>query len=199
MDILLNPNVAYLLLMAGTLLALLAIVTPGTGMLEVGALFSLLLAGYSVYNISFNWGALVILILSLVPFLYAIHQPKREAFLILSILGMVIGSVFFFTKGGAPSVNPILAVIVSLLYAGFLWISIRKVIQTLQTRPSHDLAALIGIVGLAKTSILEDGSAQVAGELWSARSEKAVPAGSPIRVTGREGFVLVIESLGTTK
>jgi len=199
MDILLNPNVAYLLLVAGTLLALLAIVTPGTGMLEVGALFCLMLAGYSVYNISFNWWALVILVLSLVPFLYAIRQPKRGAFLILSILGMVIGSVFFFTEGGAPSVNPILAVIVSLLYAGFLWISIRKVIRVLQTHPSHDLAALMGMVGQSKTSILQDGSVQVAGELWSARSEKAVPAGSPIRVIGREGFVLVIESLGTIK
>ncbi len=199
MDILLNPNVAYLLLVVGTLLTLLAIVTPGTGILEVGALFCLVLAGYAVYNISFNWWALVILVLSLAPFLYAIRQPKREAFLILSILGMVIGSVFFFTKGGTPAVNPILAIVVSVLYSGFLWISIRRVIQALQTHPSHDLATLMGMVGESKTSVSQDGSVQVAGELWSARSEKVVSAGSPIRVIGREGFVLVIESLETTK
>ena len=199
MDILLNPNVAYLLLVAGTLLALLAIVTPGTGILEVGALFCLVLAGYAIYNISFNGWALVILLLSLVPFLYAIRRPKREAFLVLSILGLVIGSVFFFTEGGKPSVNPILAVIVSLLYAGYLWVAIRKVIQVLQRQPSHDLATLMGMVGESKTSVSQDGSVQVAGELWSARSEKVVSAGSPIRVIGREGFVLVIESLETTK
>ncbi len=199
MDILLNPNVAYLLLVAGTLLALLAIVTPGTGMLEVGAMFCLMLAGYAVYNISFNWWASVILVLSLPPFFYAIRGPKREAFLVLAILGLVVGSVFFFTEGGKPSVNPILAMIVSLLYAGYLWISIRKVIQVLQTHPSHDLATLMGMVGQSKTGILQDGSVQVAGELWSARSEKAVPAGSPIRVIGREGFVLVIENMDTSK
>jgi membrane-bound serine protease (ClpP class) len=199
MDILLNPNVAYLLLVVGTLLALLAIVTPGTGMLEVGALFCLVLAGYAVYNISFNWWALAILVISLVPFLYAIRQPKREAFLIVAICGMIIGSVFFFAQGETPSVNPFLAIVVSASYAVFLWISIRKVIQTLQVRPTHDLTALIGLIGLAKTSILEDGSVQVAGELWSARSNKAVTAGSPVRVVGRDGFVLVIENMDTSK
>lgn len=199
MDILLNPNVAYLLLVVGTLLTLLAIVTPGTGIFEVGALFSLLLAGYAVYNISFNWWALVILLVSLVPFLYAIRGTKREAFLILSILGMVVGSVFFFIEGGKPSVNPILAVVVSILYAGYVWASIRKVIQSLQMLPTHDLAALIGMIGQSKTKIFHDGSVQVAGELWSARSERSVPEGSPIRVVGREGFVLVIEGLETPK
>ena len=199
MDILLNPNVAYLLLVVGTLLALLAIVTPGTGILEIGALFCLVLAGYAVYNISFNWWALLILILSLAPFLYAIRRPKREVFLVLAILGFVIGSVFFFTGEGKPSVNPILAVVVSLLYAGYLWVAIRKVIQVLQRQPSHDLATLMGMIGESKTSVSQDGSVQVAGELWSARSEKVVPAGRPIRVIGREGFILVIESLETTK
>ena len=31
------------------------------------------------------------------------------------------------------------------------------------------------------------------GEMWSARSDKAIPAGSPIRVVRREGFILVVE------
>ena len=38
-DFLLDPNVAYIVLMAGALLALLALATPGTGLLEIGALF----------------------------------------------------------------------------------------------------------------------------------------------------------------
>ncbi|MGZ9165580.1 MAG: NfeD family protein [Anaerolineales bacterium] len=34
---------------------------------------------------------------------------------------------------------------------------------------------------------------QVAGELWSARSEKPIAAGNSIRVVKREGFVLIVE------
>jgi membrane-bound serine protease (ClpP class) len=199
MEILLNPNVAYLLLVVGTLLGLLALVTPGTGMLEVGALFCLLLAGYGIYNNSFNGWALGVMLASLVPFVYSIRRPGRELFLILTILGLVAGSVFLFTEKGRPAVNPLLALIVSLFSAGFIWATTRKVIQAAATRPRHDLAHLIGRVGEAKTSVLEEGSVQVAGELWSARSEQAIPAGSPVKVIGREGLILLVEQDGPSK
>jgi len=199
MEILLNPNVAYLLLVVGTLLGLLALVTPGTGMLEIGALFCLLLAGYGIYNNSFNGWALLVLLASLVPFVYAMRRPGREIFLILTILGLVAGSVFLLTEDGRPAVNPLLATVASLLSAGFIWVTTRKVIQATETRPRHDMAHLIGKVGEAKTRVHEEGSVQVAGELWSARSEQAIQAGSPVRIIDREGLILVVEKDGPSK
>lgn len=194
MDFLLDPNVAYLFLLAGVLLGLMAIVTPGTGIFELGAFFCLVLAGYAVYNRSINLWALVILVLSIVPFVYALQKPKREWFLALSILGLVVSSVFLFsTNGLQPAVNPLLALISSVLFAGFLWIAIQKTLQASRAIPSHDLSALVGQIGEAKTHIHADGSVQVAGELWSARSEKSIPNGSPVKVVDREGFVLVVE------
>ena len=200
MEFLLDPNIAYLFLLAGVLLGLMAIITPGTGIFEVGAFFCLALAGYAVYNLSFNLWALVVLLLSIIPFVYAIQKPKRERYLALSILGLIVGSVFLFaTDGWQPAVNPMLALISSVLYAGFLWIVIQKTLQALHTRPSHDLAALIGQTGEAKTRIHSEGSVQVAGELWSARSEKSIANGSPVKVVGREGFVLIVEKSTDTK
>lgn len=194
MDFLLDPNVAYLFLLGGVLLGLMAIVTPGTGVFEVGAFFCLALAGYAVYFRSINIWALVVLVLSVIPFVYAIQKPKREWFLALSILGLVVGSVFLFsTNGFQPAVSPLLALISSVLFAGFLWIAIQKTLQAAHAIPSHDLSTLVGQIGEAKTRIHADGSVQVAGELWSARSEKSIPNGSPVKVVGREGFVLVVE------
>jgi len=200
MDFLLDPNVAYLFLLAGVLLGLMAIVTPGTGMFEVGAFFCLALAGYAVYNLSFNLWALIVLVLSLIPFVFAIQKPKREWFLALSILGLVVGSVFLFaTDGWQPAVNPMLSAVSSILYAGFLWVVIQKTLQASHALPSHDLSTLIGQIGEAKTRIHSEGSVQVAGELWSARSEKTIPNGSPVKVVGREGFVLVVEKSTDSK
>jgi membrane-bound serine protease (ClpP class) len=194
MDFLLEPNVAYLILMAGVMLGFMAIVSPGTGLFELGAFFCLALAGYAVYNLSFNWWALVILVLSLAPFIYAIQKPKRELYLGLSILLLVTGSVFLFHReDGFIAVNPVVAVSASFLAAGFLWIAVRKSIEAATVRPSHDLEALVGRVGEAKTSVADDGSVQVSGELWSARSETPIPAGSSVRVVRREGFVLIVE------
>lgn len=197
MDFLLDPNVAYLFLLGGVLLAMLALATPGTGFFEVGAFFCIVLAGYAIYNLSFNWWALILIVLSIVPFIYSIQRPKREVFLGLSILLLVIGSVFMFPRtNGQSGVNPLVAVVASAFVSGFLWIAVGKSIQAAHARPSHDLNGLVGQIGEAKTKIHGEGSVQVAGELWSARSDKAIPVGSSVRVVRRDGFILVVEKSG---
>jgi membrane-bound ClpP family serine protease len=194
MDILLDPNVAYLILLGGILFAMMALVTPGSGVFEVAAFFSLALAGYAIYNLSFNWWALLILALSIVPFVYAIRAPKRGLYLGASILLLVLGSVFLFSSDGwKPAVNPILALVASGSFAAFLWIAVGKSMQAVRARPSHDMDTLIGMIGEARTRIHNEGSVYVGGELWSAKSNKAIPAGSAVRVVRREGFVLVVE------
>ena len=193
-NILLDPNVAYLFLLAGVLLAMLSLATPGTGFFEVGAFFCIVLAGYAITRLSFNWWALTLLVLSVVPFVYSIQKPKRELFLGLSILLLVIGSVFMFPRtNGQAGVNPLIAIVASSLVAGFLWIAVTKYVQIANKRPAHDIDGLVGQVGEAKTRIHDEGSVQVAGELWSARSDKVIAAGSSIRVVRREGFVLIVE------
>lgn len=196
MDFLLEPNIAYLILLGGILLSLMAIVTPGTGLFEVGAFFCLALAGYAVYNLSFNWWAIVLLVLSVVPFIYSIQKPKRELYLGLSIALLVLGSVFLFAVDGwKPAVNPFVALVTSGLISTFLWIVVRKTVQVASARPTHDLELLMGLTGEARSNIYEEGSVYVAGEMWSARSNEHIPAGSSIRVVRREGFILVVEKI----
>jgi membrane-bound serine protease (ClpP class) len=194
MDFLLDPNVAYLVLLAGIVLSLLAIVSPGTGLLEVGAFFGLALAGYAVYNLNINFWAIIVIMLSIVPFLLAVRTPKREYLLALSLLGLVVGSIFLFARdNGLPAVNPILAIVASVLLTAFIWVAVQKSLQAAMARPSHDLQGLIGQHGEARTVVHDDGSVQVNGELWSARSDHLIPAGSHIRVVNREGFILLVE------
>jgi membrane-bound ClpP family serine protease len=74
-----------------------------------------------------------------------------------------------------------------------LWFAGRKFVDAMSMRPSHDLTRLIGQTGEARTKIGDEGSVQINGELWSARSEKPIAAGSTIRVVQREGFILIVE------
>jgi membrane-bound serine protease (ClpP class) len=197
MDFLLEPNIAYLFLIGGVLLAMLALATPGTGLIEIGAFFCIILAGYAAYNLSFNWWALLLLLLSIVPFIYALQKPKRELFLGLSILLLIAGSIFMFrpTVQG-DTVNPLVAILASACVAGFLWIAVRKSVEAASARPLHSLDWLVGQIGEARTKVEDEGSVLVAGEMWSAKSDKAIAAGSAIRVIRRDGFVLVVEKNG---
>ncbi len=196
-DILLNPNLAYLFLVLGFLLILMAIMTPGTGLLEIGGLILLILAGWEITNLPINAWALGVLLLAAIFFLLAFRQSRPQLYLGLSILALVLGSTFLFRgeTWSQPAVNPFLALTVSVLSSGFIWLAARKTLEARRISPSHSLESLIGAIGEAKTEIFEDGSIQVAGELWSARSEKTIPAGSQVRVIGREGFILEVEAI----
>jgi membrane-bound serine protease (ClpP class) len=197
MDFLLDPNIAYLILLGAVLLAMMALASPGTGLFEIGAFFCIALAGYAIYRLGFNWWAMVLLGLGIIPFVYAIQKPKRELFLGLSILLFVAGSVFMFPRTeGRSVVNPFVAIIGSGSVAVLLWFAVRKAAEASSMRPTHDLTGLVGQIGEARTKINDEGSVQINGELWSARSEKPIPAGSSIRVLRREGFILIVEKNG---
>ncbi len=195
MESLLDANIAYLLLVGGMSLAILAILNPGTGILELAALFALILAGWEVYHLPFNYWALAVLLAGGVLFILALRKAKHWSYLALSTLALVSGSAFLFRgeHWWQPSVNPILAISVSLLAGGFFWLTARKVLEAEMLRPAHDIEHLVGAYGEAKTEIHEEGSVQIGAELWSARSSQPIPHGARVRVVGREGFILIVE------
>jgi membrane-bound serine protease (ClpP class) len=194
MNIFLDPNVAYLLLVSGFLLAILALFSPGTGFLELGALFAVLLAGYSVANLPINIWALLVLLLGVFPFLLALRRSRQWFFMIVALVALVVGSIFLFrTSTGAPAVNPVLASLVSLFTVGLLWLIGRKGLEAIGRRPSHRLEDLIGSVGEARADIQHSGTVYVNGEEWSAHSDTFIAAGSSVRVTGRNGLILIVE------
>jgi len=199
MDILINPNVAYLLLVVGIVVAIMAIFAPGSGVLEVGALFVLFLAGWEISQLPINLWALGVLILGVIPFILAVRLSHKMIYLVIALVAFVLGSAYLFWNTGTswwlPGVNPVLAIITSVIASGYLWIATTKVLETEKMRPKHDLAKLIGNVGEARTDIFNEGSVQLDSELWSARSEIPIPSGSKVRVVKRDGFILEVESI----
>lgn len=197
MNLLLDPNVAYVILVVGFVLGVLALFTPGTGILEIGALFAIFLAGYAVYSLPINLWALILLVVGVIPFLIALRKSRQWLYLIPTILSIVIGSVFLFRlENGAPAINPGVATVTSIAAVGLLWLIGRKGIDALQLSPSQDLSKLVGLVGEARSDIRMEGTVYVGGEEWTARSEQLIRKGAAVRVVGREGLVLLVEKAG---
>ena len=195
-DFLLDPNIAYLILVGAALLTMMAVLNPGTGILEIVALFLWLISGYIIFNMPIKYWALGLMLVGVVLFLLSLRKLKNLVYLGLSIAAVIVGSIFLFDQPGwQPAVNPVLAVIVSVFVAGFTWLVAQKALEADRMRPAHDLEALIGVVGEAKTAVGDEGSVQVAGELWSAKSDQAIPEGTHVRVVGRDGFSLVVEQI----
>jgi membrane-bound ClpP family serine protease len=195
MSFLFDPNVAFLLLAVGFVLTVLAIFTPGTGLLEIGALFAIVLAGYAIYHLVINWWALLLIVVSIVPFYLSTRKAKQWKWLIPSLLLLSVGSVFLFQQSlTQQSTNPFFAIFTSVLVTLLLWLIGRRSIEALKMKPSQDLKRLIGQIGEAKTDIKNSGTVYVGGEQWTARSDKLIASGSLVKVLEREGLVLLVES-----
>lgn len=200
MDILANPNIAYILCVLALLAILAAIVAPGTGLIEIAALLLIGLSAYAVYNIGMNLWALIVLLLSVVPFVVALRSRNSLPYLIASIIMIIGGSLFLFTGTGLkPLVDPLLVIGVSALAATFVWFAAKKSIQAQNAKKFHDLEGLVGEIGEARTAIHQEGSVLIGSELWSARSQQPIPSGQRVRVTKRDGFILEVENDSTDK
>ena len=199
MEILLNPNVAYIILVIGIVLTVMALFAPGTGILEISALFMLLLAGWEISQLSINLWALLLLVLGVVPFIVAVRKSHKLIYLVIALVAFVIGSAYLFEgeEWYLPGVNVVLAIVASVMACGFLWIATTKVLESDKMRPRHNLGNLVGEVGEAKTEIFSEGSVQIESELWSARSTVPIPEGSKVRVVKRDGFILDVELDGS--
>ena len=195
MEILINPNVAYLLLVVGIVMVIMALFAPGTGIIELGAFFLLLLAGWEMSQLPINLWALGLLVLGVIPFILAVRKSHKMVYLVIALIAFIIGSIYLF-KGEywwQPGVNPILAIVTSLLAGGYIWIAVTKVMETEYMRPQHGISQLIGKIGEAKTDIFDEGSVQIESELWSAHSTVPIDVGKDVRVVKINGFILEVQ------
>lgn len=198
MELLLNPNLVYLLLVFAILMAVLAILSPGTGIFELGGLFGFLFVGFFVFTRpeAVNFWAFGLLIVGAVAFFISLRGIARRITLAVAIVSLMMGTAFLIrSEGILPAANPFLVFVVSVTVGGFLWVVASKSMEAGMTQPTHDLGRLIGSMGEAKTDIRDEGTVQVQGELWTARSREPIRAGNPVRVIGREGLVLEVEPL----
>lgn len=200
MEIFLNPNVAYLVLVIGFLVTILAMVSPGTGFLEVIGLGLLVLAGYQVSQLTFSWIALIILVLGVFPFILFLRKTKKWYHFAISLVAMILGSTFLFVEGNwRPAVHPAIAIVVNLLMVGFFWIILRKGWDALAAKPENRLHGALGSIGETRSRVYQEGTVYLNGELWSATSGKPIAENKKVKVISRNGYILEVEELTTTR
>jgi membrane-bound serine protease (ClpP class) len=175
-------------------------VSPGTGVIEVGALFLLFLSGYAMFRLPINIWALILLLVGVIPFVIALRRARHWVFLLVSLTALIIGTIFLFrSETGSPAIDPVLAVVVSASALGVFWIIGRRGVEAVLQAPAFDLDRMGGMTGDARSSVHEQGTVYVNGEEWTARSEEPIEVGQRIQVIGREGLVLLVELYKTGK
>lgn len=197
MNFLINPNIAYLFVVAAVMLAITSLLFPRFNLSKIGSLVCLVGAGFELFNLQANPWALVVVALSPLPYFVATRQAgPRRPLLVVTAGMLVFGSVFLLVdKKGLPVVNSGLLWLVSTICVQFIWVATERRLNAQGTRRGIDPDSLVGLVGTATTQVEDVGLVKIEGETCSARSDQPIPAGSTVRVLKYEGRVLVVKKV----
>ncbi len=188
------PDMVYLVLLAGLWLAALSVVAPGTGVLELAALATLILAGFGVLQLDVNAWALAVLAAGAVFFGLSVWRRGQALWLALAAITLSLGSAFLFRgTDGQPSVHPVLTAVAMVGTLGYFWVAVRKALLAGRARPTIDPTAVLGQIGETRTDLDPTGTVYAGGELWTARANRRIPSGAAVRVVDKDGLILTVE------
>jgi membrane-bound serine protease (ClpP class) len=192
-----SPNVAYLLLIVGLLMLLVAVTTPGTGVAEMIAFIALALAAIGLIQLSVNFAGVLLVVVGFVLFLVDVTATAHGALTLGGAVAVLSGSLLLFpVREGTPGLSIWLIAGVTLSTAGFSVLVISAFMRMRQQK-GVDLAAqdVVGGRGVIKTAVtpIASGTAQIGGQLWTVAADEPIDAGSEVEVIDREGLKLRVK------
>ena len=192
-----DPEVAFLLLLAGTFGLIFELYNPGIGLAGVLGAVSLLLGFYALSVLPTNWVGVALVVLAVVFFLADLQAAGLGIWTIGGVVALVAGGALLFS-GADPSVQ-LSPWAIAAAVTGTLLFFISVMTAALRVRlrrPITGEEAIVGMVGEAKTDIAPEGTVVTKGTLWRARTmETGIAAGSKVKVMATEGLVLLVEPL----
>ncbi len=192
MELLRDPNVIYLLLMAGLWVSATGAYIPGAGIAEIGGAALIIGTLVLLAQMATNWIAVIALVIGAsLFFLLPLLKPDWERYAIGG-LALQAGASFFLFDGANVS---LLWIAVGLLVAfAYHRTILRSVLMQQRTLSSTQKDAfLVGARGRVVAPIEDRGTVHVQGELWTARSRSRLESGAEIVVTQRDGLELHVE------
>jgi membrane-bound serine protease (ClpP class) len=198
LEILSDPNIAYILMTIGLLGLYFEFSNPGAILPGVIGGIALILALFSFQALPINFAGVLLILLALVLFLL---EVKVTSYGILGgggVISLFLGSLMLVNDTDWPyksiSLSVIIPVVIVFTLFFFLaaWLSIR----THRGRIATGEAGIVGETGVAKAEIGPDGgSVFIHGEYWKAIAELKIEAGSKVKVVGINGMELKVEKL----
>src|SRR5512136_363506 len=184
-QLVIDPNVAYLLLIIGLWSAITAFIMPGTGLPEAIAAVSLVVAITGLAQLEVNLIGAVMIALGFVLFVLEFKVVSHGALTAGGVVSFVLGSIFLVRPTETqPGLSLWVVGLATLATAAFFAVGVAAAVRTLrQPVFSNPQRRLIGARGVVTQSLSPVGTVQVKSELWSAVADEPLAAGEHVVVT----------------
>jgi len=190
LNIVANPNLAYLLMMAGILGLYVEFSHPGLLFPGVTGAICLLLALSALQVLPINYAGLALIGLGIILLVGEVFLPSFGVLGIGGIVSFIIGSVLLFdTPDSTISVDPAIIAAAAISLGGFTLIVMFLVVRTQRRRSVVGMEGMVGQVGQVRRRLADRGLVKVFihGEYWDAATDDPVEVGDSVEVVRFEG------------
>jgi membrane-bound serine protease (ClpP class) len=199
LNLLINPNLVFLLLAVGAQAILLEISSPGGWVAGFIGVCCIALAVYGMGILPVNLFGIIFIVIAFVLYIMDINAPTHGLLTMAGTGSFIVGSLVLFNgiqNMGFPAVSIPLVISTGLVIGG-LFFGIVTIGLRAQRKPvSTGKDTLVGKTGEVITDLNPQGEVQLAGERWTAFIKDGTPAvfkGSRVVVTDIEGIRLQVK------
>jgi membrane-bound serine protease (ClpP class) len=200
LNVITDPNVAYVLMMLGMLGLFFELSNPGVILPGVVGGISLILAFFAFQSLPINYAGFLLILFGVALLVAEIKIVSHGILSMGGVVAMALGSLMLFD---APELGFRLSwwVIVPTVgaTAGLFLFVLAVGVRALTRRPMLGASGMIGQTAVARGPLEREGQVAVQGELWRAVTEgDPIADGAPVRVVGVEGLTLRVVKAGET-
>ncbi len=183
LNVISQPNIAYMLLMLGVLGIFFEISQPGVILPGALGAIALLLAFFAFQTLPVNYVGVLFILLALVLFILEVKVVSYGMLTIGGIVSMTLGSLMLIEHPEpflriSWSVIAGTVTVITVLFLGILY----SVVRTQRRRFFSGAEGMIGELGEAVTDIHQDGKVFVHGEYWQAYAAIPIVRGERVEV-----------------
>ena len=188
-----DPNIAYLLMMAGLLGLYMEFAHPGVIFPGVAGAICLLLAFASLQLLPINYAGLGLIILGIGLLVGEAFAPSFGVLGVGGLISLTLGSFFLFDTEGSDLIVDRSIIFTAVATLGsFVLVVSYLVFRSQQSKPTLGIAGLIGEIGEVRGKLSPSGKIFVHGEYWNAQADSEIDVGEKVEVVGIEGMVLKV-------
>jgi membrane-bound serine protease (ClpP class) len=193
-DIIADPNIAYLLMMAGILGLYMEFSHPGTIFPGVAGAICLLLAAAALQLLPINYTGLAFMIFGVALLVGEAFFPSFGVLGVGGIISLAFGSLLLFdTPTSDFGVDrSIVFTAVATLGSFVLGVSY-LVFRSHKAKPALGIEGMIGEVGVVREKLAPRGTVFVHGEYWKAEANDEIDTGDKVEVVAIDRMVLRVK------
>jgi membrane-bound serine protease (ClpP class) len=198
LNVITDPNVAYVLMMLGMLGLFFELSNPGVVLPGVIGGISLILAFFAFQSLPINFAGLLLILFAIVLFIAEIKVVSHGVLAIGGMVSMALGSLMLYDAAEVGFRVSWAVIIPTVALTGGLFLfAVTLGVRAFARRPLLGVSGLIGQVGVARGALAPAGQVAVQGELWNAVADAPVEDGASVRIVDVKGLTLKVVKNGS--